>query len=246
LRSLLLVSKISLACRAGLGAAIPRKQGLLALLATSEGNEGQEKLEGNLRIADALRQLRESGAEEEAAELREAEQEAKWYAGDDADDLLAEVPEGAKAAQELLTAGDQTVQSRLYKFFVAGVLANEQPKVLIHGPGGCGKSHFIKAVTHTLRTAECPVAIAAPTGCAAFLIRGATLHSCLSLPVTNESYGRAGDAPLPTGALLQNLTATWRRVRLLVIDEISMISEETIRLVDQRLQLFRGKPGCET
>jgi hypothetical protein len=131
----------------------------------------------------------------------------------------------------------------LYKFFVASVLANEQPKIILHGAGGCGKSHFIRAVVSSLRTANCPVAIAAPTGCAAFLIRGSTLHSCLALPVSNGSYGRAKDAPLPSGALLQNLRNLWRRVRLLVVDEISMISDETIRMIDERLQLYRGRPG---
>jgi len=209
----------------------------------SEGNEGQEKLEGNLRIASALRHLRESGAEGELADLRNAEREAADYAGEDEDGLLAELPAGKQAAQEL--AAKETQASKLHKFFVASVMAGKQQKVLIHGAGGCGKSHFINATVYCLRKAGIPVHIAAPTGCAAFLIRGSTLHSCLALPVTNESYGRARDAPLPTGALLQNLKAHWLRVKVLVIDEISMISEDIFRMIDEWLQLFRGRPGLQ-
>lgn len=183
--------------------------------------------------------------EEVLAERRSAEAEAQSYFGEGEDDLLAEVPDGSQAAQELLRASPPTAASRLYKFFAAAVISDECPKAIIHGAGGCGKSHFIRAVVSSLRAAGFPVAIAAPTGCAAFLIRGATLHSCLSLPVVNDSYGKAQDAPLPTGALLQNLQTFWCRVKLLVIDEVSMISEEVFRMIDDRLQIYRRRRGCQ-
>lgn len=59
-------------------------------------------------------------------------------------------------------------------------------RVLLHGPGGCGKSSVIRAVATLLRQEGHGVAIAAPTGCAAFLINGNTLHSCLHLPVEKQ------------------------------------------------------------
>eukprot|EP00971_Amphidinium_carterae_P065830 1304381-Amphidinium_carterae.1 len=41
----------------------------------------------------------------------------------------------------------------------------EPPLVLLHGPGGCGKSYLIRALTHLLRELEVGVMLAAPNGC---------------------------------------------------------------------------------
>ena len=68
----------------------------------------------------------------------------------------------------------------------------ERLNLLVHGPGGCGKSVVTRAAAHMLRQSERGVVLAAPTGVAAFNVNGTTLHSSLLLPVQNQSYGKLG------------------------------------------------------
>ena len=121
--------------------------------------------------------------------------------------------------------------------------ASTPARVLLHGPGGCGKSVVVRAVATLLREEGHGVAIAAPTGCAAFLINGCTLHACLHLPVENNSFGCASDAPLPEGPVLQHLLEYWKPVHALIIDEFSMVSSDMWCRIDQRLQHFKRKVG---
>ena len=72
----------------------------------------------------------------------------------------------------------------------------ERLRLLIHGPGGCGKSVVNKAAAHMLRQGGKGTVLAAPTGVAAFNVNGITLHSSLLLPVENRSYCKVCDVPL--------------------------------------------------
>ena len=214
---------------------------LISLIGTDEGNAAQEKLEGHSRITATLRKLRD-GQDANYLDAIDAARDDQ-HTGPVSDRLLADIPGGPEAIEELKLEGTSTIPGRLFRWFVQQVIAGDRPRIFIHGPGGCGKSHWVRAAVQALRDGEIAVAIGAPTGCAAFLINGATLHSLLALPVTNDSYGRACDAPPPTGALLQNLQDFWRPVRVLVIDEIGMISEQMFRQMDARLQLFCRRAG---
>lgn len=75
----------------------------------------------------------------------------------------------------------------------------------VTGGGGTGKSFLIKLVTEMLRRTHPdgePVVLTAPTGVAAFNIRGSTIHRALGLPVENcresgepvtqDAYGNCG------------------------------------------------------
>ena len=207
----------------------------------SDGNLAQEQMEGAGRIAQTLRQLRQVEDDEDLLQnldfLRGGSE-----AGGTSDSLLSEILGGVEAKEDLIREGYKTLPGKLYQWLTKEILAGGRPRVIIHGPGGCGKSHFVRALVTTLRDANVKVAIGAPTGCAAFLINGGTLHSLLKLPVDNESYGKGNqyDDVLPQGAALANLREFWRQVQVLVIDEISMISAQTWMRIDVRLQLFRG------
>ena len=113
-------------------------------------------------------------------------------------------------------------------------------RTIVHGAGGCGKSVVLRALAHQLRSAGKGVLIAAPTGVAAANVNGATLHSLCSLPVTNQSYGRACDVPPPSGVHLENMKALWRHVDVLLIDEISFVSAQMLEKISRHLQLARG------
>ena len=51
--------------------------------------------------------------------------------------------------------------------------------VFLSGPGGVGKSHVLLRLSGTLEPDDVPVLLTAPTGVAAFIISGMTLHSAL-------------------------------------------------------------------
>ena len=118
----------------------------------------------------------------------------------------------------------------------------ERLRLLVHGPGGCGKSVVTRAVAHMLRQGGKGTVLAAPTGVAAFNINGMTLHSSLLLPVKNKSYGKMCDVPLPRGEQLAWLQGFWKHVDVLMVDELSFISSEMLERMDQHLRLARDMP----
>ena len=112
----------------------------------------------------------------------------------------------------------------------------------INGGAGVGKSTLIKAVYqsilrfHNSLPGSNPdairVALCAPTGKAAALIDGMTLHSFLSLPVNQCKHKLVkldSDVSNRIGVKLKDL-------QLLIIDEISMVGFTMFQQVDARLQ----------
>jgi hypothetical protein len=79
---------------------------------------------------------------------------------------------------------------------------------------------------------------AAPSGTAAYLIGGETLHSLLFLPVG----GKKGMKDGLTGENLKQLQCRFKNVGVLVIDEKSMMGQDVFRLVDKRLK--EARPHC--
>ena len=163
--------------------------------------------------------------------------------------------EGGEAAFDLLNDPNptpHTKQQRLaMEYIVRTVTDNPNTKsgpsskrlrLLLHGPGGCGKSVVVRAAAHMLRQSGKGVAIAAPTGVAACNINGLTLHQCLFLPVVNRSHGRACDAPLPRGPHLASMQEFWAHISVLMVDEISFISRFMLDRIDQHLRMARNVP----
>ena len=163
--------------------------------------------------------------------------------------------EGGEEAFDLLNAADATPhtkrQRQAMEYIVRTVTDNPNTKagpgtkrlrLLLHGPGGCGKSVVVRAAAHMLRQSGKGVAMAAPTGVAACNINGLTLHQCLFLPVVNRSHGRACDAPLPRGPHLASMQEFWAHISVLIVDELSFISRFMLDRIDQHLRLARNLP----
>ncbi|CAF4566213.1 unnamed protein product [Rotaria sp. Silwood2] len=133
---------------------------------------------------------------------------------------------------------------RRYTLNVMNLIKNGDKQFFhfINGGAGVGKSTLIKAVyqsilrfynslpgsnPETIRTAIC-----APTGKAAALIGGMTLHSFLSLPVNQCKHKLVkldSDISNRIGVKLKDL-------QLLIIDEISMVGFTMFQHVDARVQ----------
>ena len=99
---------------------------------------------------------------------------------------------------------------------------------------GTGKSFLIKCIRKYMSDTLSPssVVVCAPTGTAAFNIAGRTVHSVFSLPVPIPSHTLK---PLQS----QGLLAFQQRlgdVKLIIIDEMSMIGRRMLRCLDLRLR----------
>jgi hypothetical protein len=82
-----------------------------------------------------------------------------------------------------------------------------------------------------------PVALAAPTGKAAVHIQGSTLHSLLKIEVQQGTIGLY-HALKPK--FLSDLKSAFENVRLVVIDEYSMVSNVLLMKVHLRLCEISG------
>ena len=121
-------------------------------------------------------------------------------------------------------------------------------QMFLSGAGGTGKTFWIEAVTLWMTiqyppplgsTATlAPVALMAPTGVAAFLIDGRTIHTALGFSI----FGSAIE--LPSNELTQKLNGLWASVKLVVVDEISMVGQEILQGMHNRLSAIgtMGQP----
>jgi hypothetical protein len=114
---------------------------------------------------------------------------------------------------------------------------SELPQLLLNisGGAGTGKTYWLNAVKAFASTTVGPefVIAAAPSGTAAFLIRGETLHSLLYLPI-----GKGVLEPLK-GDRLAELQKRFLKVGVLIIDEKSMIGQTIFWMVSERLKEAR-------
>ncbi|PPQ80410.1 hypothetical protein CVT26_004432 [Gymnopilus dilepis] len=101
---------------------------------------------------------------------------------------------------------------------VANHLAEDEPHQLLMfvcGVGGTGKSHVIKAIIKLFEDTNKRrnLLLGAPTGSAALLIGGSTLHSLILETTGGASHTKN----------LALLTSIWKDVKYLIIDEVSML-----------------------
>jgi hypothetical protein len=112
----------------------------------------------------------------------------------------------------------------------------------LSGGAGVGKSHAITAIVQsclrfqaklpTTNPEEICILVTAPTGKAAFNVFGMTLHCTFKLPPTQ--YG--GKLCNLDDSTLNSLRIKMRKVKLFIVDEISMVSVRQLFDIDQRLQ----------
>ena len=125
-------------------------------------------------------------------------------------------------------------------------LGNPPPKaplLMVHGGAGAGKSTVIKIVSQWVQKIlaqdgddlDCPyVVITAPTGTAASNVDGQTLHSMFSFSFDNKSS--------MSSKKLDQKRVELQNLKLLMIDEISMVKSDMLYDLDQRLQKITHKP----
>ena len=122
----------------------------------------------------------------------------------------------------------------------------EPLRLFITGGAGTGKSHVISVVHEHFERAQigdgCACMLMAPTGVAAFNIGGLTIHKALNLPV---EHGKRTAYRKLAGERLHGMRHLWKSVTTIIIDEISMVSYQTLNFVHQRLTEIKGTDDTE-
>ncbi len=111
------------------------------------------------------------------------------------------------------------------------ILREESWPILVTGGAGTGKSELLKTLVAQERSLGA-VAVAAPTGIAALNVNGLTLHSLFGLGISGI---------MKPNSFRKTNSEYFRDLRLLVIDEVSMIRVDVMNAVDQALRFHRQK-----
>ena len=123
-------------------------------------------------------------------------------------------------------------------------------QLFITGGAGAGKSHLIKTLCYTAvntfrqisQNPEKPsVLLLAPTGIAAINVKGTTINSGLSIPVDNFGYNVTPLSDIEKSALRNHLS----ELKLIIIDEKSMVSNMKLLFIHQRLKEIFCTPEHE-
>ena len=119
-------------------------------------------------------------------------------------------------------------------------IIHEGKSVFLTGPGGTGKSFLIQRIVETLNEKLKKVAVTALTGCAALLLgkEAKTVYSWAGIGLGREEAKKiANDIAKQPWKI--KVRRRWLLTKVLIIDEISMMTPEILELLDTVGRLVR-------
>lgn len=134
---------------------------------------------------------------------------------------------------------------------------SENPlRMLMTGHGGTDKTYVVKALQKVMMMYGCEhrIRFLAPTGSAASLVNGMTVHKGLGIKI-NKSDGR-GKGNRPIGESSEDYTVLvtvknktqlcdeWWNVDILLLDEISLLSTQLLCEIDHALHYAKECPDA--
>jgi len=125
--------------------------------------------------------------------------------------------------------------------------------MLMTGPGGTGKTHVVKAVQVLMQHYGCGhlIRFLAPTGSAASLIDGMTIHKALNIQIRSNDNKEGRNRSLRECSdnysvfigvkTRTHLREEWKNVEFLLIDEVSLLSLQLLAEIDHALRFAKEK-----
>ena len=110
--------------------------------------------------------------------------------------------------------------------------------VFLTGEPGAGKTHTVNAYIAWLRARGIEPSITASTGIAATHVGGMTIHSWSGIGINDRMTPELLDAITSKEHVVKRL----QKAKVLIIDEISMLSGMTLSMVDEVLRAARHEP----
>ena len=107
--------------------------------------------------------------------------------------------------------------------------------VFITGSAGTGKTYLLNSFIFYLKSRKILPTVVAPTGIAASHLQGQTIHSFFSLGIRSEVDDYYIDSLLEK----KYLQTRFSKLKVLIIDEISMVSPEIFSSIDKILRAFK-------
>jgi ATP-dependent DNA helicase PIF1 len=119
-------------------------------------------------------------------------------------------------------------------------MVKEKKNIFITGPGGTGKTFLIHRIVKEMESVGKKVAVTSLTGLSALLIgeKARTIHSWSGLGIANRSVMSYFEF---VRKCLPKKREAWRTTDILIIDEISMMSDEFFEKLDELGRLMRWR-----
>ncbi len=108
--------------------------------------------------------------------------------------------------------------------------------VFLTGQAGSGKTHLLNQYIEYLKKNNIGVAITASTGIAATHMNGMTIHSWSGIGIKDSMTGKELQAILKNSRIREH----FRRAKVLIIDEISMLHSYRLSLVEKVAGMMKG------
>lgn len=115
----------------------------------------------------------------------------------------------------------------------------KKENIFITGPAGTGKTFIIKKLVEIATERGQNIQVCALTGCAAVLLKckAKTLHSWAGIGLANETIDKLVERISNNKYKLM----PWKKVDILIIDEVSMMSKKVFELIERLGRVIRKK-----
>jgi DNA replication protein DnaC len=107
--------------------------------------------------------------------------------------------------------------------------------VFLTGSAGTGKTHLLNQYIQYLKERKVKPSVVAPTGIAASHLNGQTIHSFFGLGIRDKIDDWFLDSLLQKKFLADRFS----KLKVLIIDEVSMVSPEIFEAMDKILKAFK-------
>jgi ATP-dependent DNA helicase PIF1 len=140
------------------------------------------------------------------------------------------VPAAFSKAPAITIAWPKGVEPTTEYLAAAQHISDGQGNLFVTGRAGTGKSTLLRALRDSIGD---DMVVVAPTGLAAVNVGGQTIHSFFGLPprlIRSDDIKRSRNGRI------------MRKIKHLVIDEVSMVRSDLMWGIDQSLRINRGRP----